>query len=63
MSRFKERHYKPAAVAEMLDVKVSTVYRWLRTGKLPCIAIGQTRFVPTSALRAAGLGPKDLDEA
>ena len=41
------RLYKPTEVADLLNVKVSTVYRWLRDGELASFRRG-SRFTRVS---------------
>lgn len=59
------RMYRVPAVAELLDVSPSTVYRAIESGALPALRIGSTVRVHGSALAAwlnvaglaAGSGP------
>lgn len=36
--------YSPQEVADLLGVKVLTVYRWIKDGKLNAVKIGQWRI-------------------
>lgn len=40
-------------VAELLAVDERTVRRWIKRGRLACLAIGRTRRIPVSALSSA----------
>lgn len=46
----EERLLSPRSVAQVCDVKVSTVWAWIRTGKLPAVKIGRNYRVPESEL-------------
>lgn len=37
----EQKYYTPAQVAEMLSVKRSTVYQWLRDKKMPAMHMGK----------------------
>lgn len=41
----------PRQVAELLGVHRITVYRWLASGKLPALHIGQQYFISEDVLR------------
>lgn len=40
----KREYYMPQEVADMLGVKVLTIYRWIKEGKLHAVKIGQWRI-------------------
>ncbi len=42
----------PAEVAGRLKVSLPTVYRWIRSGALPCLRVGRGRRIRESALQA-----------
>lgn len=46
----KGRMYRVSAVAEMLDVSLSTVYRAVESGDLPVLRFGKAMRVPGQAL-------------
>jgi excisionase family DNA binding protein len=63
-----EQLLKPAGVARLLDVHISTVYRWINSGVLPAKCIGGTRYrvrredalameIPVEPRRQAAGGP------
>lgn len=41
---FSKDTYTPAEVAFMTGVKVPTVYRWIREGKLKAVKLGQWKI-------------------
>lgn len=50
--KFSKDVYTPVEVAYMTGVKVETVYRWIRTGKLKATKLGQWK-ITREALEAA----------
>lgn len=39
-----DKRLTAAQVAEMLGVNVHTIYKWARTGRIPCIKLGRHRM-------------------
>lgn len=37
-------YYRPQEVADMLGVKILTVYRWIKEGKITAYKVGQWRI-------------------
>lgn len=44
----KKEYVSPQEVAERLGVKVQTVYRWIKSGKLAAVKIGQWRIAEST---------------
>lgn len=47
----EDRYYTPQEIADTFKVKKSTVYFWIREGKLRAIKMGNLVRVPEKALR------------
>lgn len=41
---FNERVFKPAQIAEKLDLKVGTVWAWCRSGRLPHVRLSARNY-------------------
>jgi excisionase family DNA binding protein len=47
-----EKHYSIEEIAEQLGVDYSTVWRWIRAGKLKWVKLGKAVRVPASVVAA-----------
>lgn len=54
----KKPFYNPQEVADLLGVKVLTVYRWIKAGKLEAVKIGQWRISESELQRLLSEGQK-----
>lgn len=54
----KKPFYSPQEVADLLEVKVLTVYRWIRAGKLKAVKIGRWKISETELQRLLTEGEK-----
>lgn len=54
----KKPFYSPQEVADLLGVKVRTVYRWIREDKLTAVKVGQWRISESELQRLLTEGQK-----
>ena len=54
----KKPFYSPQEVADFLGVKVRSVYRWIREGKLNAVKVGQWRISENELQRLLTEGQK-----
>ena len=53
--------FTPSQTAEIMGVKVSTVYAWISRGEIASTKVGYSRFISGTQLSAFANGKADLD--
>lgn len=54
--------FSPQEVADLTDVKVLTVYRWIKEGKLKATKLGRWRINRVDLQAALGMSPETFDK-
>ena len=54
--------YTPQEVADLVGVKVLTVYRWIKEGKLKATKLGHWRITREDLQAALGVDPETLQQ-
>lgn len=52
--------YTPQEVADLTGVKVLSVYRWIKEGKLKATKLGQWKITKSDLQAALGVDPESL---
>ena len=55
-----DKIYTPQEVADLTGVKVLSVYRWIREGKLKATKLGQWKITRADLKDALGVDPESL---
>lgn len=58
-----EVYYTPKEISEKLKLNISTVYKWIREGRLKAVKLGDVWRIPESELNRLLRGEKETGQA